>query len=460
MSETLKQKKPMSWWRRIVLWLVLAVMALLAVVILASYIVGSQLGAEIVKISEAGEPLTFADLAKADFSRIDTDNDAARYYIAALLALSPASSDNLKRVNSFYRQNMISLPANQVPSELRESVAQNLANVQPVLEKLDQAANLPLAYFDIGINRGIEECKARLRRAETTSILLSLRTLDLILGAEDDAAANSAISMLKMMRILDSHPTFALHSVKIAFVAVACQDIRLMLERSHPSTETLAKLQQTLSETIPADALERAFLAERVYQVEIGRNFMPRHITETYLQDEVPNIPERLRFPKWIFVEGRLGLRRKSRAFFRKMAELISACRQPWPKPLDIGSGDASKSAGKSNELMSRAAKVIQITASGLTAVRCTSLAVAIERYRRANNELPGSLDDLAPNYINVIPLDPFTGKNLLYNHDEESYVVYSTNINRQDDGGAIKPESGETVSSDLGLQIRFAGLK
>ena len=442
MIETLEQKQPLPRWRRILLWLVLTAMVLLAVVILASYIVGRRLGAEIVKISEAGEPLAFPDLAKANSPDTPTQEDAARYYIEALMSISPASLPNLRRVNTFYRQNIISLPTNQLPNDLRDSVTQNLVTSGPIFENFDKGAGLALSRFDIGIKQGIEVCKTHLKRVETATLLSSLRTLDLILQGEDDAAVNSVISMLKMMRIFDLHPTIVLHTIKTGFVGLTCEDVRLLLERCRPSDESLAQLEQVLSETIPADVLERTFLAERIYQMEIGRNL----------------IPERIPLPGSFL--GRLRLRQKSRRYFSDMARLITNSRQFWPGPLDTIVDNGSAPAKKSGKLISIAAKITRLTAGALTAVRCTTLAVAIERYRRGSGELPGSLDDLAPTYINSIPLDPFTGKKLLYNHDEESYVVYSAGINRADDAGSIKPKPDEKAPLDLGLRIRAGKLE
>ncbi len=453
MIETLEQKQSLPRWRRILLWLVLTAMVLLAVVILASYIVGRRLGAEIVKISEAGEPLTFLDLAKANSPETPTQEDAARYYVEALMSISPASLPNLRRVNTFYRQNISSLPTNQLPNDLRDSVTQNLAVSEPIFEKFDKGAGLALSSFDIGIRQGIEVCKTRLRRVETATLLASLRTLDLILRGEDDAAADSAISMLKMMRIFDSHPTMILHTIKTGFVGLACEDVRLLLERGRPSDESLAELEKVLSETIPANVLERTFLAERVYQMEIGRNLIPEDIVSRFLQDDVPDLPERIPLPGSFL--GRLRLRQKSRRYFSDMARLITTSRQFWPGPLDTIVDNGSAPAKKSSRLISIAATTVRLTAGALIAVRCTTLAVAIKRYRRGTGELPGSLDDLAPTYINSIPLDPFTGKKLLYNHDEESYVVYSAGINRADDAGSIKPKPDEKVPLDLGLRIR-----
>ena len=84
-----------------------------------------------------------------------------------------------------------------------------------------------------------------------------------------------------------------LYSVKTTFVAHACQDIYLLLEYGHLSERSLAKLQKLLSETMPDDALERMFFAERVYQIKLGRVLMPENITSLFLQDKTPDLPVR-----------------------------------------------------------------------------------------------------------------------------------------------------------------------
>ena len=452
-NDKLKEKQPLSWWRRILLGLVLTAIGLLTVSIAVSYLMGKQLSAEIVKISQAGEPLTFSDL-EADIIQSSTAEDAARYYTEALLNARPEELANLRRANTLYRNNITSLPAEQLPDELREKVTQSLVDFQPVLEKLEKGAGIPLSRFDIGIVYGIKAFRTRSLHLQAAAILLSLRTLDLILRGEDDAAVNSAVSMLRIMRIFDSHPTMALSTVKTILVGFACEDICLLLEHGRPSEESLAKLQQVLAETIPANALERMFLAERVYQIEIARNLIPENITSRLLQGKVPDLPERLSLPTIFW--SRLRIRRKAARYLRDMAQLITAARRPWPEPLDAIVGNAVKSGKKPSKLTSSSAVLVRLTTQTLTVVRCTILAIAIERYRRSHGELPGSLDEVFPTYINSIPLDPFTGKKLLYSHDEETYAVYSTGVNRQDDGGSIKPKADKKRPQDWGLRIHF----
>lgn len=461
MDETVRERPLLPHWRRILFWLVMAAMVLLAGVMLASWVVGKQLGAEIVKISEAGEPLTFSDVAKTNSAQSPIDEDAARYYVEALTGIGPASLPNLKRIHSFYRQNVTALPANQFPADLRESVSQNLAAVEAMFEKLDKGASEPLARFDIGIREGIQAAGTHIQRANTVVLLMSLRTMDLILQGRDDAAANSAISLLKLMRIFDSHPTMVVHTIKAQFVGLACEDVRLLLERGSASAESLTKLEEALLEVVPTNALERVFLAERVYQTEIGRNLIPENIASRLLQEQVPDLPERIRMPGSFLVRSfmvRLRLRQKARRYFRDMTHIIAASRHPWPGPLDEIFDKMFKSAKKPGKLKSSMAMLTRLTAEVFVAVRCTRLAVTIERYRarHGEGELPATLGDLAPTYIESVPLDPFTGQQLLYSYDEESYMVYSTGTNRVDDGGSIRPKEDEKAPLDRGLRIRM----
>jgi hypothetical protein len=228
-----------------------------------------------------------------------------------------------------------------------------------------------------------------------------------------------------------------------------------MLEHSRPSDNSLLKLQKELSEIIGPDALERMFYSERVYQIELGRNLIPGKISSRLLQAEIPDLPERLSLPRnrW----GRLRLRQLATKFLRDMAWLITSVRHPWPEPLDTITTGLTASEEKSNNLLTNSATTISITAETYAFVRCITLAIAIERYHRTQSQLPNSLDNIIPTYIDSVPLDPFTGKKLLYNSDKEGYVVYSAGINRKDDGGSVIRKPDQAARLDHGIRIQFA---
>jgi|GEM_PF-5248282 len=59
---------------------------------------------------------------------------------------------------------------------------------------------------------------------------------------------------------------------------------------------------------------------------------------------------------------------------------------------------------------------------------------LAVRRFKLQNGKLPADLNELVPQYLNELPLDPADDKPLRYDISRE--VVYSISIDRMDDGG------------------------
>ncbi len=82
---------------------------------------------------------------------------------------------------------------------------------------------------------------------------------------------------------------------------------------------------------------------------------------------------------------------------------------------------------------------------------RCSIVAVAMERFRLANNRWPDTLQELTPRYLQAIPLDPFDGQPLRLVAKGTYRIVYSIGPNLVDDGGTFKPKPGAD-GMDLGF--------
>jgi hypothetical protein len=70
-------------------------------------------------------------------------------------------------------------------------------------------------------------------------------------------------------------------------------------------------------------------------------------------------------------------------------------------------------------------------------------LGLAAEKYRLRHGKFPAQLDDLAPDFIPVIPLDSFDGKPMKMKRTEHGLILYSVGPNLVDDGGAPFEELG-----------------
>jgi hypothetical protein len=439
-------------WRQVLLGLVALAMAGVIGLVLAAKITRIQLGSEIVKISRAGESVAFTDIQTGPV-QTEVGLDANSFYFDAIRVIPPGDLISLKQVNLFYRVSLASLPTSQFPADMHEKVAQALAKAEPILSNLDKGSVLALSGFNIGIMQGNQVCRGRLDSVQGAVSLLSLRTLNLIQANDCERAAESVMSELKFLRVFDTYPTMLVQERKMACCVLVCSDIQVLLTRCQISEERLKNIQFALQGIITSDSLTRMFLAERAYQIEIARNLIPRGIASRYLASDVPQLPERLAMPP--FTWHRMRFFALSAGYMRDMARLIAVSRKPWPGPLDDATIMLAKSSVKPGKLTSISVLLTRLTAETLATVQCTTTAVAIELYRRDQGRIPGSLDDICPRYIKTIPIDPFTGKPLLYVHDDPSYTVYSAGINRTDDGGAVAPKAEQTGILDVGIRIK-----
>ncbi len=453
MNNELKTKQPLPLWRRIVLWLICAAIIMLIGVMAAGYIMGKKLGSEIVKIKEANEPLTFSDWW-TNITAKNASNAAESYYAGAISNVSTNDIAGLAKINVFYLNSLASGAPDQFPADMRKQISQILTAFQPVFDKLDRAASLPLAYFNIGIDGGMKKSQGALEQISTIFWVSSMRTLDQISNNKGDDAANSLVSMLKMLRIFDSTPTMFITAAKREFTIIACEETRLLLERTKLSENSLIKLQKTLAEVMPPDILHKMFLCERVRQIEIGANLVPQDVYDKFLKNVVPEQPERLLLPgtQW----ARFRIRQKSIQYFKDVAELITASQRDWPGPLDLTQRYISQTPQKSNRFVSTGAAFIRINAETHAIVRSIMLAVALKRYQIDFGKPPDSIDKLVPKYIDIIPLDPFTGKPLLYKQNPKGYTIYSTSDDREDDGGLMNLTAGEKIPKDIGIYVNL----
>ncbi|HUW61335.1 MAG TPA: hypothetical protein VMZ06_10035 [Candidatus Bathyarchaeia archaeon] len=61
---------------------------------------------------------------------------------------------------------------------------------------------------------------------------------------------------------------------------------------------------------------------------------------------------------------------------------------------------------------------------------------VALEKYKRDHGNYAPALEDVVPAYLPKAPIDPYSGRPLIYRREADDYRLYSVGGNGQDDGG------------------------
>lgn len=231
------------------------------------------------------------------------------------------------------------------------------------------------------------------------------------------------------------------------------ESLRLLLRSTAPTDAQLAALQQCFEELPDDDGMAAELLATRAqtlgefwpYPAGAGSWALRGQIRARGIVESV------------MFVAVRPWVTHQMRVMLQPFDQAIEIARKPWPQKLD-----ATEAFARTHSLPDRSAK------SGLSfAVRLglflPDLAVwnlhshlpwagailvqrrvpigvlAVERFRRAHaGTPPASLAELVPEYMSAIPVDPFAGQPLRYVVTEDSYIVYSVDVDRVDDKGAL----------------------
>lgn len=78
---------------------------------------------------------------------------------------------------------------------------------------------------------------------------------------------------------------------------------------------------------------------------------------------------------------------------------------------------------------------------------RLLTVELALRCYESDQGHAPTTLEQLVPNYISRVPLDPFSDRPVIYRPQGTHWLVYSVGEDRVDDGGK---RAGRSVSSNI----------
>jgi len=77
--------------------------------------------------------------------------------------------------------------------------------------------------------------------------------------------------------------------------------------------------------------------------------------------------------------------------------------------------------------------------------------AIAIRRYEIQHNQLPSKLEQLVPDYLSTVPIDPMSGQPLRYGFGYSGQMLlYSIGCDGVDDHGDPSPPRGQTFSKNI----------
>ena len=440
--------------RKLTISRILILLLLTAVCVFIVFRLGvrSKLRARIEAIRAAGYPVSLADL-NAWYTIPEGAENAADTLIDAFLCYFEC---NKRQSESLPIVGTGKLPARTEPltEETKGLVAQYLADNQQALDLLHKAASIEHSRYPVDLSLGLGNQMYHFSDLRKCAMLLKLEAFLHAENGDAELAVGSVTSTFGIARSLAEEPLLISQIVCTACQAIAVSSLERIINRTEFTDEQLVNLTQTVSNAQDLSTISRALAGERCLGISIFKN--PAALTTEFVGKKMLPAPI-------LEVYKALGLADKeSLIYLDFMNDYIETTqlplhhRQKAAETIEAKLKATSKIHILLHEFMPAFSRAITINIRSIAQLRTARVALAVERYRLVNDNIPDTLTALVPTYLETIPKDPFDGSELRYRKLESGFVVYSVGEDRRDDGGTERLPRGERTKAYSTWDITF----
>jgi hypothetical protein len=324
-----------------------------------------------------------------------------------------------------------------------------LSGFNPAIEDLRQASQRPYARMPLDYASGFEatgELLPWLANVKRCSQLLQLRTLAELENGQSDRALDGVKLLLGVTDSLRHQPFLISHLVRIAMLAIALQPIYEGLAQHRWSDAQLVELEHALAKLDLLADFEFTMQGEKVFAIDYFEKQRITREIKSVVDDSLGTtkvITNSLRLmPGAYFYQNELTFAQMHRQWILPLVDLTNRIAPPAVLRQAQAAVQAQMkhySPYKVQALMlfPAVSKSVIKFAYIQSAVDLARVACALERYRLAHGEFPGTLDALAPQFIEKLPHDVINGQPLHYRRtDDGQFVLSSVGWDEKDDGG------------------------
>jgi hypothetical protein len=426
--------------KRRTFWVIILPVSVVTAVLLAMFLLkgggSSRLDDYKRTLEQSGETLDIAKLAPV----APKENNPAEAFLAACKELStlaseknftpiaiPVPADQSDQVPSLVELPgpLVSKEASTISWEAMEAQNKELASL---IEKLREISKAPALEFhpdySAGLDLNPDAMNASLGafRFITTDGILALRSNNIDRVMEDIEA------LLSFSRTQQKQPLLVTQSLAVAMV-MSAQDLTWQLIQAHSASDTqLAQLQAIwskvdLTKNLPAVLrFERALGAKNIeasFSKLVGRGSADTELAIiAHYQELIDAAEEAEKSGVWS-------------SFLQKSAAIGDSMKD---RP------DTDLVAKTFRSLPDSFIAILQAQAH----VNMTIAALGLERFASSEIGHPTTLTDLVPEYLAIVPHDPFDNQELRYKASPSSgFLLYSIGINATDENGDASPLTG-----------------
>jgi len=396
--------------RKLLVLLAAACCALILAHAIATFVVGRRLDATVDRLQQRWGDLSLSSLAPPE---VDKARNRAPVLRAAIDVVA-LDRDERQVVSSY---------ATFDRSERDESRIEELDGIlerhRLSFELLAAARERPQSNWYIPYEKGISADLPPLLDFINLSRLNVARTVR-ALDRGDGATALAAVEQgLAMTDSLSREPVLIVQLIRVACDRLNLGALRELLARADLDPSTLSRLQEELQPMADADPVRLGVLGEmksfyhEMDRIEHGQSFGPG---DPWIQ--------RSGLVNWLL---RPAIRDDTRFYLEQMSRTLERmrvaahARDEWPTPRPRFYHFISRTALPNLENAVLRGELFRVRG------QLARSAIALRRYRADHGGYPGDLEALVPDYLDAVPIDPFSGAPPVYAVEGRGFRLAST---------------------------------
>lgn len=421
--------------------------------------------AKVQEIRDAGLPTNGKEL-NAYYSAVPDSENAALVMTQAFALMRDFSDSRSNEIANFKTPARGQLLTPEQKKLLSGYVEMN----SDALDKMREAIKLSESRYPVDYTPGPGTLLPHLGKLKKLAVIVRYKSFLESESGDTTNAVASIENLIEMAQTLDQEPDIIAQFVRIALIAIAENSLEHGLNISGLNESELVGLASKFSSAEKDNLMVRALIGDRadhvpVFQLARSRSKSSVELIEGAQQVGGFSTPA---LDAWLIREPRffrsIGFWDRDFSYFLDVMETNIAL-DNFPPPQSLVAADnlkrAEEKAGEKrcylSKLLLPPPNVVVNEAKNLAYLRTTIAAIAVERFRVAHGQLPENLNELVPQFISAVPLDPFDGQPLRYHRLTKGYVIYSIGSDGHDDGGREKPadwKSSDKTSFDITFTV------
>ena len=450
---------------RVVFWAGISLPVLLLLVLpgtvlwsfMDDYRGGRELEAALAEAKREGVPTESTDPYFQDWGSEGWGKENGAVYYQQVFSALPASRADRRRqqlpiVGTGARPRT---PAEALPEDVLTLMRAYNADYSEMFDLLHKGAGAAFARHPIQWD-GANTLMPHLTYSRESARRLVLK---MWVDAEDAPASEAtqdAIDALAIARPLVEEPAIVSSLVASAIQTIVARDgVERVLARSSPSNDDLARLQKAFSAATESLNARTALRGEVAMQRDLFARVAKGEDLSWFAggqpEDKSASAEFERRLRRWM---SRGQAKRGEARIIRLLLALSKESENPSPDVLSKKRVDADVAtleeayrslAYTQDRSGVDIAKIIVTTEKTRARLRSAAACIAAMRYKNDSGKWPESLGALVPKYLDVVPIDAFTGRPLVYKFADGGVMVYSVGQNLADDEGkpflTVKPD-------------------